>query len=106
MSVDISDRQIRVARRRAIALGLEMDFLRADVVELCVRPGRRNIRSCLYRPCLYRRICWAFSPAGLRDERVPVFDRHNPERRGRGVLDPHQGQGGRRLARNPCALCQ
>jgi len=28
MSVDISDRQITVARRRAVALGLEMDFLR------------------------------------------------------------------------------
>ena len=34
MSVDISDRQIDVARRRAVALGLEMDFLRADVVDL------------------------------------------------------------------------
>ena len=34
MSVDISDRQIAVARRRAVALGLEMDFLRADVVDL------------------------------------------------------------------------
>jgi SAM-dependent methyltransferase len=33
-SVDISDRQIEVARRRAAALGLEMDFLRADVVDL------------------------------------------------------------------------
>ena len=34
MSVDISDRQITVARRRAVALGLEMDFLRADIVDL------------------------------------------------------------------------
>jgi SAM-dependent methyltransferase len=33
-SVDISDRQIEVARHRAAALGLEMDFLRADVVDL------------------------------------------------------------------------
>jgi SAM-dependent methyltransferase len=33
-SVDISDRQIEVAQRRAAALGLEMDFLRADVVDL------------------------------------------------------------------------
>ena len=34
MSIDISDRQITVARRRAVALGLEMDFLRADIVDL------------------------------------------------------------------------
>jgi SAM-dependent methyltransferase len=33
-SVDISDRQIEVARHRAATLGLEMDFLRADVVDL------------------------------------------------------------------------
>jgi SAM-dependent methyltransferase len=33
-SVDISDRQIEVARRRAAALGLEIDFLQADVVDL------------------------------------------------------------------------
>jgi SAM-dependent methyltransferase len=33
-SVDISERQIEVARCRAVALGLEMDFLRADVIDL------------------------------------------------------------------------
>jgi 2-polyprenyl-3-methyl-5-hydroxy-6-metoxy-1,4-benzoquinol methylase len=33
-SVDISDRQIEVAQRRAAALGLEIDFLQADVVDL------------------------------------------------------------------------
>jgi SAM-dependent methyltransferase len=33
-SVDISDRQIEVAQRRAAALSLEIDFLQADVVDL------------------------------------------------------------------------
>jgi SAM-dependent methyltransferase len=33
-SVDISERQLRVARRRAAALGLEVNFVRADVADL------------------------------------------------------------------------
>jgi SAM-dependent methyltransferase len=33
-SVDISEQQIEVARRRAASLGLRMDFVRADVVDL------------------------------------------------------------------------
>jgi ubiquinone/menaquinone biosynthesis C-methylase UbiE len=33
-SVDISDRQIELARSRAPALGLQVDFIRADVVDL------------------------------------------------------------------------
>ena len=34
MSVDISEQQLNVARKRAAALGLHVDFVRADVVEL------------------------------------------------------------------------
>jgi 2-polyprenyl-3-methyl-5-hydroxy-6-metoxy-1,4-benzoquinol methylase len=33
-SVDISEEQLNVARDRAAALGLQVDFLRADVVDL------------------------------------------------------------------------
>jgi SAM-dependent methyltransferase len=35
-SVDISERQIEVARKRAATLGLQVDFLRADVIDLSV----------------------------------------------------------------------
>jgi ubiquinone/menaquinone biosynthesis C-methylase UbiE len=35
-SVDISEQQIEVARSRAASLGLQVDFVRADVVELSV----------------------------------------------------------------------
>jgi SAM-dependent methyltransferase len=33
-SVDISEQQLKIARRRAAALGLRVDFVRADVVDL------------------------------------------------------------------------
>jgi ubiquinone/menaquinone biosynthesis C-methylase UbiE len=35
-SVDISEKQIEVARKRAAALGLQVDFVRADVVDLTI----------------------------------------------------------------------
>jgi ubiquinone/menaquinone biosynthesis C-methylase UbiE len=34
MSVDVSERQLKVARDRAAILGLQVEFLRADVVDL------------------------------------------------------------------------
>lgn len=38
-SVDISEQQIEVARRRAAVLGLEVEFIQADVVDLSVLRG-------------------------------------------------------------------
>jgi 2-polyprenyl-3-methyl-5-hydroxy-6-metoxy-1,4-benzoquinol methylase len=43
-SVDISEQKIEVARRRADALGLQVDFLRADVVDLSAWPTRTTRR--------------------------------------------------------------
>jgi ubiquinone/menaquinone biosynthesis C-methylase UbiE len=37
-SVDISEQQIEIARQRAASLGLQVDFVRADVVDLGVLP--------------------------------------------------------------------
>jgi len=39
VSVDISDKQIEVARERAAILGLQVEFLRADVVDLSALPA-------------------------------------------------------------------
>lgn len=39
-SVDISDQQIEIARKRAATLGLRVDFVRADVVDLSVLNDR------------------------------------------------------------------
>jgi 2-polyprenyl-3-methyl-5-hydroxy-6-metoxy-1,4-benzoquinol methylase len=36
-SVDISERQLDIARSRATTLGLDVDFVRADVVDLSTR---------------------------------------------------------------------
>lgn len=37
-SVDISEKQLEIARRRAVTLGLEITFLRADVTDLAAIP--------------------------------------------------------------------
>jgi hypothetical protein len=68
-SVDISGQQIEVARRRAAALGLTVDFVQADVVDLS-KPGRRVRRRLHGRP--RRRM--GFRPAALLRR-----SRSNPE---------------------------